>query len=183
MEFNKRDFMKAVTVIHDTREQKNGHIIATLSDMGIMTEQRKLDFGDYSFTAEGRDFSLSCVIERKANVDEIYNNIMHDRERLEKELKAAMCLSRDFTLLIENISSWEALKLYGVPERNIMKHPERKVQTIGAHVYAVLKEWKPANGYNFNVEFVEDNKKTAAKMLEIFYYYWYNFKTLTAARR
>ena len=182
MKFDKRDFMKAVTVIYDTREQKNAHIIAALSDMGVPTEQKKLDFGDYSFTAEGKDFTMSCVIERKANVDEIYNNIMHDRERLEKEFKAAMLLSRDFTLLIENIGSWEALKSYYVPEKNMINHPERKVQAIGAYIYSVLKEWKTANSYNFNTEFVDDGRKTAAKMLEIFYYYWKNYKTLTAAR-
>ena len=183
MEYNKGYFMKAVTVVYDTREQKNTHIIAALSEMGVETEQRKLDFGDYSFTAEGRDFTMSCVIERKANVDEIYNNIMHDHERLEKEFRAAMLLSRDFTLLIENIGSWEALKTYNVPEKNMLNRPERKVQAIGAHVYATLKEWKAANSYNFNTEFSEDNRRTAAKMLEIFYFYWKNYKVLTAARK
>ncbi len=183
MAIDKKAFMKAVTVLYDTREQKNAHIIEALNGMGIMVEQRKLDFGDYSFMAEGRDFSLSCIVERKANVDEIYGNIMHDRERLEKELYAASSLSNEFTLLIENVSSWEALRLYEVPEWQMKQNPERKVKSTGAHVYATLKAWKPNNRYCFRVEFVEDNKNTAAKMLEVFYYYWRNYKELTAARR
>ena len=84
MAIDKKTFLKTVTILYDTREQKNQHILSALGDMGVMTEQRKLDYGDYSFTADGSDFSLSCVVERKANVDELYNNIMNDRARLEK---------------------------------------------------------------------------------------------------
>lgn len=180
---DKKQFMKSVTVIYDTREQKNSHIINALSDMGIMTKEKKLDFGDYTFMAEDKDFSMSCVIERKANVDELYTNIMQDRERIEKELYAASLLGNEFTLLIEKVGSWDALKAYEVPEWLMQKNPERKVKMIGAHVYSALKAWSPNNRYSFRVEFVEDNTKTAAKMLEIFYYYWRNYKELTAARR
>lgn len=62
MSFDKKTFMKTVTVIYDTREQQNKHIIDKLGECGVMTEKRKLDFGDYSFMAEGRDFSLSCAV-------------------------------------------------------------------------------------------------------------------------
>lgn len=183
MAIDKKTFMKSVTVVYDTREQKNKHIIDALADLGIMVEGRKLDFGDYSFEADGRDFSMSCVIERKANVDELYGNIIHDRERLEKELYAASLLGKEFTLIIENVSSWEALRTYEVPEWKMKQNPERKVKSIGAPVHATLKAWCTRNRYNFNVEFVEDNTKTAAKMLEIFYYYWRNYKELISARR
>ena len=93
MAIDKKTFLRGVTVICDTREQKNEHIMKSLSEMGIMTETRKLDYGDYSFSREGRDFSMSCVVERKANVDEIYNNVIGDRGRIEKEMYAAsQCL-------------------------------------------------------------------------------------------
>lgn len=42
-------FEKKITVICDTREQCNQHIIQFLHANGIATESRKLDFGDYSF--------------------------------------------------------------------------------------------------------------------------------------
>ena len=62
MPIDKKTFLKTVTILYDTREQKNQHILSALGELGVMTEQRKLDYGDYSFTADGRDFSLSCVI-------------------------------------------------------------------------------------------------------------------------
>ena len=79
MAIDKKTFLKTVTILHDTREQKNAHIIEALDKLGVKHEERKLDYGDYSFTADGRDFSMSCVVERKANVDEIYNNVTSDR--------------------------------------------------------------------------------------------------------
>lgn len=183
MAIDKKTFLKSAVVLYDTREQKNGHILSALSEMGIMTEQRKLDYGDYSFTAEGRDFSMSCVIERKANVDELYGNIMSDRGRIEKELYSASQLAKQFTVLIEGVSSWEALRSYEVPEWQMKRDSRRKVKDIGAYVYAALKGWCPGNRYGFGVEFVGDSAKTAAKMLEIFYYYWRNYKEMTGVRK
>ncbi len=183
MAIDKKTFLKTVTILYDTREQKNQHILTAFSDMGIMTEERKLDYGDYSFTADGRDFSLSCVIERKANADELYNNIMNDRGRLEKELYAASQCAKQLTLIIENIQGWEELKNYRVPDWQMKANPQRKNTDIGAPVYAALKSWQSGNRYRFNVEFSPDKSGTAAKILEIFYYYWRTYKEMTSARR
>lgn len=183
MAIDKKTFMQCVTVLFDTREQKNQHILSSFANMGVMAETRKLDFGDYSFTAENRDFSLSCVIERKANVDEIYNNIMQDRERLEKELYAASCCGNQLTLLLEDVASWDELKLYEVSQWQMDKFPQRKIKQTGAYVYSTLKAWSPSNRYDFKVDFVKNNVDTAAKMLEIFYYYWRSYKEMTGARK
>ena len=56
MPIDKKTFLKTVTILHDTREQKNAHIIEALDKLGVKHEERKLDYGDYSFTADGRDF-------------------------------------------------------------------------------------------------------------------------------
>lgn len=191
MSIDKKTFMRAVTVIVDTREQKNAHIIEELNKMGVMVERRKLDYCDYSFTAGGRDFSMSCVIERKANVEELYTNISQGwkekrktgESRIEKELEAAFTLSRSCTLIVENVASWKDLEHYEVSSLQMVQNPQRKVSDIGHHVYSALKSWSSNNRYNFNVEFVSDKRQTAAKMLEIFYYYWQNYKELTQARR
>ena len=103
-ENEKKDFMKKVTILIDTREQKNSHIITIFDNLGIMHESRKLDYGDYSFAVEGRDFSRSCVIERKANIDELYGNLTHDRERIEKEFDTISKNANQCTLLLENCS-------------------------------------------------------------------------------
>ena len=180
---DKKHFLKAVTILYDTREQKNKHILDALAQMGIMAEQRKLDYGDYSFTADGRDFSLSCVVERKANVDELYTNIMSDRGRLEKEFYAAAQLAKSFTLLVEGVSNWDELKAYSVPDWAMQRNPERKVKDIGAHVYSTLRAWTARDRYGASVEFVKDKEQTAAKLLELFYYYWRSYKEMTGARR
>lgn len=178
----KKDFMKKVTVLIDTREQKNAHITDFLSKMGIMYESRKLDYGDYSFTIDGKDFSRSSVIERKANVDEIYGNISADRERIEKELDTISKNANQCVFLIENCAGWEQMKAFDLTE-NEMKNNERKVKNIGATVYGTLQSWQCGNRYKFRIEFVQDSAKTAAKILEIFYWYHHNYKKLTAPRK
>lgn len=180
---DKKHFLKSVIVLYDSREQKNKHILDALAEMGIMTEQRKLDYGDYSFTADGRDFSLSCVVERKANVDEIYGNITQDRERLEKEFYAGTQLANSFTLLLEGIGTWTELKEYAVPLWQMERSPQRVKRDIGAVVYSTLRAWTAGSRYNSSVEFVKDNKQTAARILEIFYYYWRSYKEMTSSRR
>ena len=35
----------------------------------------------------------------------------------------------------------------------------------------------------FSVEFLPDKSQTAAKMLEIFYYYWRTYKEMTGVRK
>ena len=183
MAIDKKTFLKDVVVLYDTREQKNEHILKALEEMGIPTQQRKLDYGDYSFTAGGRDFSLSCVVERKANVDEIYGNITHDRSRIEKEFYCGAQLAKQFTLLLESVASWEALKAYRVPEWQMAREPQRKKQDIGEVVYSTLRAWTVNDRYGASVEFVADKKQTAAKLLEIFYYYWRSYKEMTGVRK
>lgn len=177
----KKDFMKKVTIITDTREQKNGHIISAFESLGVMHEAQKLDFGDYSFKIDGKDFCGVCVIERKANIDEVYGNVSADCERIEKELDTISKNAKQCTFLIENVEDWEGLKSFTLTADD-MKNNERKVVNIGETCYSTLQAWKCGNRYNFTVEFVPDTTKTAAKILEIFYWYYHNYKKLTAPR-
>ena len=82
----KEKFLKDITILVDTREQKNSHIIEYLNKFNINHAPTKLDFADYSFMVGNTDFRNSCVIERKASVNEIWSNITKERERFEKEL-------------------------------------------------------------------------------------------------
>lgn len=179
----KQDFMKKVIVLIDTREQVNQHITAKLDEYGISYESRKLDYGDYSFIADGSDFSKSCVIERKANVDEIYNNVVQDRGRIEKEMYAASNQAKELTMIIESVGGWDQLKNYVVPEWQMQANSQRKKSDIGKVVYSTLRAWERGNRYNFKVEFSEKKENTAAKMLELFFYFWRNYKEQTSARR
>lgn len=178
----KKIFMKKATVLIDTREQKNEHITEVLTNLGIMYEKRKLDYGDYSFMIDGKDFSHSCVIERKANVDELYGNITTDRERIEKEFDTISKNANQCTLLIENCSGWEHLKGYELPELKADKQG-RKVRNIGATVYGTIQAWQCGNRYNFEVLFSPDKMRSPLKMIEKFFYYYHNYKKQTAPRK
>jgi hypothetical protein len=178
----KKDFMKKVTILIDSREQVNEHITQVLSQLGVMFATKKLDYGDYSFTAEGKDFSHSCVIERKAKIDELYGNVTGDRERIEKELDTISRNAVQCTLLLEGCKSWEHLKEFQISEAGAEKQG-RKVRNIGATVYSALQAWRCGNRYRFDVEFVMERKNTALKMLELFYYFWHNYKQQTAPRK
>ena len=84
-----------LVILIDTREQSNQHIIDFFNKKGIEYKITKLDFGDYScmlksgtidkFTSDIY-FTNDFVIERKANIDELANNLKDDAARLKKEL-------------------------------------------------------------------------------------------------
>jgi hypothetical protein len=86
-------------------------------------------------------------------------------------------------MILENIGSWDELKAFKVPDWQMQRDSQRKVTDIGKVVYATLRSWTRGNRYKFSVEFSADKNMTAAKMLELFYYFWHNYKEQTAARR
>lgn len=181
--FDKKQFMKNVTFLIDTREQVNDHIVSFLDKCGIKHESRKLDFGDYSFLLGDNDFSKSCVVERKANVDELYNNVMQDRARIEKELYTARNNAQDVTLMLETVADYDELEAYVVPEWQMKRDSQRVVSAIGKPVSATLRAWERGNRYGFKVEFVKDKENTAKRMLQIFYAFAHNYEEQTAARK
>lgn len=178
----KTDFMKQLQILIDTREQKNAHITSVLDSLGVQHEPKKLDYGDYSFMIDGKDFSRTCIIERKADIDEVYGNITADRERIEKELDTIRRNAVQCVFLLENCGSWDELRAFMLPPQQ-MERQHRKVQNIGATVYGTLQSWKCGNRYDFQVEFVADNRKSAVKIIEIFFWYYHNYKRQIAARK
>ena len=125
---------------------------------------------------------MSCAIERKANIDRLYGNLTHDRERIEREFALGSTIANEFTLLIEDCSDWDGLKACTVPDWQ-MTQLNRKVQEIGEHCYATLQSWQCGNKYKFGTIFVANPTDTAAKMLEKFYWFWRNYKVLSANRK
>lgn len=177
----KKDFLKHVTILCDTSEQKNAHIKKQLDDMGVLYADRSLDFGDYSFEIGGKNFSMQCVIERKADVNELYRNLTNDRDRIEREFQLATAVCNDFTLLLEHCADSETLKNYVVSDYE-MALLGRKRKDIGLLVYQTLQSWQCGNRYKFHTIYVSGKETTAVKMLEKFYYYYRNYKKLSANR-
>ena len=182
MAIDRKTFIKNVVILCDTAEQKNEHIKRCFDEMGVKYRDANLILGDYSFEAQGKDFSLSCVIERKNGVDELYGNLTQDRERIEREFASARTNINDFSLLIENVGSIEEVESFCVPPW-MMKAYGRKVDEIGINVAASLRSWHCANRYGFNLFFSKNPDETAVKMLTHFFYYWRNFKLQNANRR
>ena len=170
----KSNFTKKLTVLYDTREQENSHILKSAEEFGIKTERRKLDYGDYSFEHDGKNFSRLFVIERKASVDELYGNFIPNPARFEKEVYFAGNHAAHFAVLVEGVEGWDELAATVVPEWE-MKKTSRKVRTIGAKVYQKLRSWSCGNRYGFQVEFVKRKDRSFARMLDIFYYCWRNY--------
>ena len=195
MASEKQSFLKAVKVLIDTRERKNNHITDSLDELKIPYEQRKLDYGDYSFEVAGRDFSGLCVVERKADVLELYGNVMEHRkdsqgrwidigERIQQELEAANRNGAQLVLLIENCGSHEELRDYVLKDYEKTMCKNLKTKDIGKPVYERLKAWQTTNRYNFRIEYCADPKQNSAAMiLEEFYYWYHNYKKLIAPRR
>lgn len=174
----KQAFLKKVTVLYDTREQKNAHILDKLTEMEIPIAEQKLDYGDYSFLYDGRDFRQSCVIERKNNIDELYGNITTGRNTFEKEICAGSVLASSFTLFLENCENEDAMKAFVVPQWKMDASPQRKVQAIGKVCYATVKSWEQR--YGLRVKYIPKQDQSAVKMLELFYNYWHSYHKLIA---
>lgn len=187
-QMNRQEFYQAVTILTDSREQENRHILSALEGLGIRHEQRKLDIGDYSFCVDGRDFSTAFAVERKSGAEEIYSNLTETPQgqslnRLEKELDAGSRLLNQFTMVIEGVGSMDELRSYVVPDWKMRAMPRRVKADIGGTCYAALRAWQAANRYNFRIEFVPHKEDVVALLLEEAYIYYHNYKKLIAPRR
>jgi len=72
----------------DTREQ-DLHVLRDLERNGVKCIRKKLDFGDYTFEADGKSYERQIVIERKGSLDELIGNLTSDKARFEREFKRA----------------------------------------------------------------------------------------------
>ena len=84
-----------ITILVDTREQRNQHILDFFDKNNIKHARHKLDYGDYSCmipanTIEGQAndiyFDRDIIIERKASIDELASNFKEDGVRIKTEL-------------------------------------------------------------------------------------------------
>lgn len=102
------ELIKSMTILVDTREKVNDHIIDYFERKDIPYKRKSLKCGDYSFYIPAcealsipRDiyFDNQIIIERKASLEELSNNLSKERDRFEKELALSPKVK---TILIEN---------------------------------------------------------------------------------
>ena len=146
--------VKQMTIIVDSREQENKHILSFFEQKKIPYIVRKLSQGDYSAFLSANpelglpfDISLENVvaIERKgasgSGLSEIAGNFTTGRQAFENEFIRASKNCKNFCLLIEN-GSWDKIK----------RHEYRSEMQPKA-LYNSLLSWRKK--YGFSIDFVE----------------------------
>lgn len=112
-EINK--ILKTLTIVIDTRENVNDHILEYLHAKEIPVKIKTLKTGDYSAMIPAnpkfgiiRDLYLDSCLERKNSVDEITGNLQKDtRKAFENELIRAS--QNPFVLVCEDKDGYEKI--------------------------------------------------------------------------
>lgn len=116
--FEQSAMLDSMKVLIDTREQPTDRARKRYESFGVPYERRKLEYGDYTYTAQKPDGTWlyegdvkvypNIVIERKMNLDELAGCFTHDRERFEREFERAKKHNSKIILLVED-ATWENL--------------------------------------------------------------------------
>lgn len=149
------ELLKKITIISDTREKVNDHILKYFDNKKIPYIKRSLQTGDYSAMIGDMTLEHEITIERKSSLDELAGNLTTDRQRLEGEFTRAKADGLKVILLIEN-GSWEDIELH-----NYISKLEPKSFT------ATLYAWQVR--YNITVNFCKPN--TSGKIIYGHLYY------------
>lgn len=138
-----------MTIICDSREKKNQHILNFFDENGINYKVKKMDIADYQI--EGID---GLVIDRKQNLEEVATNLMNrdDKSRFWREVRRANASKTKMIVLcehsrniksIQDVSNWHS-KFSPVSGRNLMNEIYR------VHI-------------SYGIEFLFCDKKNTAK--------------------
>jgi ribosome-associated protein len=93
------DSIEIPSIIEDTRNQKGKHknINKYMADNGITVHRSKLTVGDYTLPT-----LQTVAIDTKKGMSEVYQNIIHDHQRLKNECMLAQELGTHLVILIED---------------------------------------------------------------------------------
>lgn len=110
-----KKLLKNMVILVDSREKNNKHILDYFTKNYINYRIEKLDYGDYSFmfpvTATGTNiyFHREICIERKANLEELSNNLAQGRERFESEFLRAGNNGCKVYLMVEDTKGYTGI--------------------------------------------------------------------------
>lgn len=106
-------FKENLTILVDTREQQNQHILNYFDKKKVKYLVKKLDAGDYSLKLTSntdlgiaRDLYFPVMIEKKNSVDELASSFK-DRTRFESEFIRASGSGTKIYLLIEDENGYQ----------------------------------------------------------------------------
>lgn len=152
-----------MTIVCDTREQKNEHITNYFDSKNIPWVRKKLDTCDYSFYLPkneslgiNRDlwFDEECALERKNSLEEISECFTQTRDRLKKEFTLA---PKNKIMIIENASYIDMVT------GNYNTEYDKKSFWASYHSF-----W---HEFNLPIMFIPDKKFSGMFIRGFFYYY------------
>lgn len=113
-EKEKKEVLDSLTIVIDTREKNNKHILKYFDENGIKYISRKLDHADYSYMYYYHEKPYFCddeiAIERKANIDELIGNIKEEK-RFKIELLSLNVKGIRTFLFIENPNYFRDIRI------------------------------------------------------------------------
>lgn len=139
--------MSNLTILIDTREQANEHVIEFLDKKKIPYEVKKLDFGDYacmlpanSFEGQERAiyFDRDIVIERKNGIDEVAGNLKDDT-RILKELAHLNKYDIKYYVFLEDMQFDENIRKGNYRSEYQPKSLYARLKTIEARYNTVIR--------------------------------------------
>jgi ERCC4-type nuclease len=157
--------LSSMTIIIDTREQKNSHIVDYLDKHKVAHTSKKLDYGDYSCMIPVnpelgivRDtyFTDVVAVERKNGLTELSNNLSNDRDRFVSELLRTK--GTKLFLMIENT-------LGGYDD--ILNHKYNSKYNEKSFI-ATLKSFEAQ--FNINISFLPDKELSGFFIFSTLYY-------------
>ena len=161
-----KKLIKSIVILADTREQQNQHLINYFDKNNIIYKNQKLDCGDYSFYLPKNEelsiqrdiyFDKKIVFERKASLEELSNNLSHERDRFEKELSI---FNGKMYLLIENANYSD------IVEGKYKTNYNKKSYLATLHTFI--------DRYNIYINFMSNNQFSGMFIYYTFVYYLRN---------
>lgn len=116
--FEESQMLESMKIFIDSREQLTDRAKRRYESFGVPYERKKLEYGDYTYTALKPDGTWiysekdkiypHLSIERKMGLDELAMCFTHDRNRFEREFERAKEHNAKIILLVED-ATWENL--------------------------------------------------------------------------
>lgn len=103
------EILKDMTILVDTREQKNQHILDFFDKIGAKYRVEKLETADYTIVLPNYpeiNIDRQILVEKKNSLDEIAGNFTKDRDRFTREFDRVT--SEKIHLVIEQ-ATWKKL--------------------------------------------------------------------------
>ena len=106
-----REALESIEIIVDSREQPSRQAEKRYKAFGCPYRRQTMSYGDYTynFRLNGKELIKpdetacpECVIERKASLEELSNNLTHGRDRFIREFTRAKDNGAAIYLLVEN---------------------------------------------------------------------------------